>query len=903
MRKSRPERLKSRYCVGLGRRILAIGFGAAACALIASLLPSLASAEPAMTFQNKSQGMYLAAQPSGPVLATQPSTPDAQWIFEQVHDGGVIYLRLKSATTGGYLNIEHGALEIGPAQPGWLSAMWRVVPSPTGDGSYRLQNRWKSDIYIDAGQNGIAAGPVQPGSVSADWDPQLVTNATVAGGIGPTVQPQGQQQPNLQQPDMQLPGAPQTQTASQPTSDTVQIVVVNLQYPKLDVIHVDEQGEMTAFGSVAGGQTLREVADPNGWLRFAANGAWIGDPYAITNGSIQTLQVQGGQIIASESQSQVRGQGQAQVADAQQQPAPGSVQVAVTNRFGRTVTLTEMPTTPGGQPRAVTDLPSQQSTFVWLLPGTELGAWDEGTQTYQGMTYPVTAAAQGQSVTIPFVRPGSVKVTMRNTTQSELVCQEVPDTGSPTALFSIAPGAVVAQYVGIGKKLGFAADGKWVGGSYVVTSSPNQSLSLPIAQGDLDANGVVSQDEIAKIANAVAVAIAQKMQEDKNKPDACWKNTYGRGVGVIPTMCSGNAANKDGLCYTNCQPGYRGAVTMCVPDCPPGFRDDGLYCYKPAPITRSTFAWQFGDGLNLDNAMARCRASPEGRRYGCENANANTIVYTKCPASYQQAPVITNLCTPTCPPNTTDIGISCQKNTYDRGVGRIPDCGGGTPQKDAGLCYKTCSPGYNGIGPVCWSGCPTGWADCGAMCGRTHGACANAITMQVTSVAQFALSVGLIAVTAGSAAGVTTAARAGETAAEVAGKEAAKVAAQETARATLRSQVRAALSSATGRALTAAGKELLIDTAISDYLAVNMPMYMALANAIQFRNAVKAQVVQQLDAGISDAQINSAVAAAVQGASAHNGYADNFDYTLLDPTGIADVVTRFNMPMCASVTQ
>ncbi len=67
-----------------------------------------------------------------------------------------------------------------------------------------------------------------------------------------------------------------------------------------------------------------------------------------------------------------------------------------------------------------------------------------------------------------------------------------------------------------------------------------------------------------------------------------------------------------GLCYKFCDPGYYGAATMCIPECPSNFRNDGLYCAKPFPWTA------------------------------------------------------------TCPPHTTDIGVSCQKHTYDRGVGSLP---------------------------------------------------------------------------------------------------------------------------------------------------------------------------------------------------------------------------------------
>ena len=42
----------------------------------------------------------------------------------------------------------------------------------------------------------------------------------------------------------------------------------------------------------------------------------------------------------------------------------------------------------------------------------------------------------------------------------------------------------------------------------------------------------------------------------------CWKDSYGRGVGVIPTTC-GNQEYDAGLCYPYCQPGYKGVGPVC----------------------------------------------------------------------------------------------------------------------------------------------------------------------------------------------------------------------------------------------------------------------------------------------------------------------------------------------------
>ena len=59
----------------------------------------------------------------------------------------------------------------------------------------------------------------------------------------------------------------------------------------------------------------------------------------------------------------------------------------------------------------------------------------------------------------------------------------------------------------------------------------------------------------------------------------------------------------------------------------------------------------------------------------------------------------------------TDIGVSCQKNTKTRGLGRFPGCDIDS-QEQLGLCYKDCPKGYFGVGPVCWQDCPTGLEPC-----------------------------------------------------------------------------------------------------------------------------------------------------------------------------------------------
>lgn len=168
----------------------------------------------------------------------------------------------------------------------------------------------------------------------------------------------------------------------------------------------------------------------------------------------------------------------------------------------------------------------------------------------------------------------------------------------------------------------------------------------------------------------------------KSLLSACTRVCFALFVGLLcapqpaaaaDAACATGQVLTDGLCYTPCRSGYTATVTMCVPGCPAGFRDDGLYCAKPAAYGRGAgYPWKFGDKAgSLDGARARCvKANPQG----CEKSGA--IIYPLCRSGFHN--VGSNICSPSCPSGYTDIGVSCQKKTYDRGAGVIPPSVGGT---------------------------------------------------------------------------------------------------------------------------------------------------------------------------------------------------------------------------------
>lgn len=876
-----------------------------------------------------------------------PGEPAALWGLVKNNDGS---FHLQShPRPNQYLNTQTGRVEVGPIEPGWLSADWVINPEPAtasatqppppaahapagaaaspGAVEITIVNERYPEldvIHLDAQNNQTLFGKVAKGQTirqPATPGGRLAFAANqqwVEGSY--TITPEPNQRIGFQPKQTFINGvAGQLTTGSGPASSQggsaaasggsgglVEITITNQRYPELDVIHLDAQGNQTLFAKVTKGQTIQQAAPPNDTLAFAVNQQWVENDYHITSQASQTVTFNAGQTLVNGVARQ-----QAASAGPAATPAPpaGSVAVTIKSTLEAPMVVKSLPSKQGDKPQALANIDARASGVVHVMPGVAISAYDNRINDYQGENYVVTTAPS-QSISLPYVPPGTVAVTLVNTTASDLVCDIVSDKGDTTYLTTLPANQSRLRHLKPGVQLGFA-DAKSVaagatnfdGMPYVVTKDATQRVNIPVQ---------LTQAQLNAIAQQVATTLAQQNAQAEAASPVCWKSSYGRGAGIIPTSCnSAHPDSKGGLCYEQCRPGYTGALTMCVPDCPAGFRDDGLYCYKPGPVQRAAFKWEFGDKpFSLDDARARCAQSDLGRQYGCGTFNADTIVYSLCPPSYTTAPVITNLCTPVCPAGMTDIGISCQKSTYDRGVGRIPDCSGNTPVKDAGLCYKGCKSGYYGVGPVCWASCPSGWTDCGAMCGTSKGACATAITNQVTSSAMVALNVTLIAVTAGGAAGATAGVEVGEAAAEDAAKTGEEVAAEQAAKAadssgqtaaeqTLKNQVRQQLV----QGLKKAGKEAVIQTAIGAVIGTGTAAYKTIEGNKQFHDQVMQQVEQDLANNVTDAQIESAVNTAIQNAHANSTMGSNFDYTSLDPTGISSAVMSFVIPMCTDIKQ
>jgi hypothetical protein len=238
----------------------------------------------------------------------------------------------------------------------------------------------------------------------------------------------------------------------------------------------------------------------------------------------------------------------------------------------------------------------------------------------------------------------------------------------------------------------------------------------------------------------------------------CWKDSYGRGVGKIPTHCK----NRDRiglLCYDRCPRGFKRWGFDCHQNCPSGWRNDGLYC-RHAEYWRGGFPWKWSDGFSSKGMYRRCEAKHGRGR--CEKWGA--IVYPKCKSGYHN--IACCICRPSVP-NCKSLGmnkgldLSCAKK-IKIGSPHVAECDSGW-ERQAGLCYRQCKKGYYGVGPVCWSSTPQGWVGCGMGAAADSASCRDAVLDQVSSVGTLALNVA----TLGSSSGATKAATGAKSAAKL----------------------------------------------------------------------------------------------------------------------------------------
>lgn len=269
--------------------------------------------------------------------------------------------------------------------------------------------------------------------------------------------------------------------------------------------------------------------------------------------------------------------------------------------------------------------------------------------------------------------------------------------------------------------------------SPVPSPGPTQMPSLP-----------QFYETVPKMSNSDIVEVMDwiKSEATSAKTDFCWKDSYGRGVGLIPQECPGRD-RIGALCYSKCPAGYTRFGVDCHQTCPSRFRDDGLFCRKA----------EYGRGAGYPAwDMGKCE-SRHGRG-NCEWWGA--LIYPKCKSGYH------NVACCICRPNSFSCSsyglggqfdISCAKKII---IGDpIPMSCNSNQQMDAGLCYSPCNQGFYGVGPVCWSGCGQSTTDCGAACAESSLECFSSIFDQVISVVILAANIATLGLATPATAGAS----------------------------------------------------------------------------------------------------------------------------------------------------
>lgn len=148
----------------------------------------------------------------------------------------------------------------------------------------------------------------------------------------------------------------------------------------------------------------------------------------------------------------------------------------------------------------------------------------------------------------------------------------------------------------------------------------------------------------------VAVTLAQNPVFNGNRT-FCWRDSYGRGVGVPVSQCAPTRDQIGLLCYTKCPAGYSRSGFDCHQNCPAGLTDQGLFCRKLEYGRGAGFPWSFWDGFSNSGMISRCEAV-----YGQGNCEMwGAIAYPKCAAGYSNFGCC--ICRPN-PFSCSDYGMS-----------------------------------------------------------------------------------------------------------------------------------------------------------------------------------------------------------------------------------------------------
>jgi len=246
--------------------------------------------------------------------------------------------------------------------------------------------------------------------------------------------------------------------------------------------------------------------------------------------------------------------------------------------------------------------------------------------------------------------------------------------------------------------------------------------------------------------------------------DYCWRDSYGRGVGVVPSHCPSHKETLAGgiICYDKCRNfgsnWYRYGYD-CHQRCNYGWSDHGLLCHKPnwgRGVGEARCEWQewwaaadLGSGTAqpthqrklLGGVVKAVVQAVRKTKLVCGGSLCSRVgkqdclglCYPRCPSS-NPIWIGCNLCGASCSGYAGGIAPSCMKGVKVSPGMEWATCPPGWDY-DAGLCYQPCRKGFTGVGPVCWGDAPIvngrRWVQCGMGAATDSGVCAQKTADQI----------------------------------------------------------------------------------------------------------------------------------------------------------------------------
>lgn len=136
----------------------------------------------------------------------------------------------------------------------------------------------------------------------------------------------------------------------------------------------------------------------------------------------------------------------------------------------------------------------------------------------------------------------------------------------------------------------------------------------------------------------------------------CWKQTYGRGVGVIPLDC-GSKQYDAGLCYDYCNQGYKGVGPVCWQTCPEGYEDHPASCYQ------NIISWFFKNsyGRGVGTVPTSCQDNKQYDAGLCYPFCQNTF-YGVGPVCWKQCAGYTSV---DCGAACANSGLACAEGVFN----------------------------------------------------------------------------------------------------------------------------------------------------------------------------------------------------------------------------------------------